>query len=406
MNIAKRLYCRGIMGTLYVSKPFLPYRKPKILESIGDIPAVLNEQGKSSVLLVSGRTVRAMGATGALEAELGKVGISCTVYEGTRANPTVENVEEALKLYHANRCDAIIAFGGGSPIDCAKTIGARVARPDKSVNQMGGTFKVLKKPPLLIAIPTTAGTGSEATPATVITDTETGHKYTINDFYLSPDYAVLDPYVTFSLPPRLTASTGIDALSHAIEAYVGKSTSKESRGYSLEAIKLIFENLETAYKQGDNYEARASMLKASYLAGMAISLSYVGYAHAIAHSLGGNYNLPHGQTVAVVLPVVLEAYGSTVHQKLYEIAVYCGFADTSDSPRVGAEKLMAQLYELYDKINIPRTIEGIRPEDISEMAKHADSEANPLYAVPVLWDAQKLAPLYERIADWGKNKSR
>ncbi len=399
MNIFKKIYCRTMMVIFYSFKPFLPYRVPKTIESIGDIAPLLKGSNKSSVLLVTDKSIRALGLTAALEKQLQAANICLAVYDGTCPNPTVANVEEGAALYTANACEAMIAFGGGSAMDCAKAIGARIVKPKKPIRKMAGTLKVRKKIPTVIAIPTTAGTGAEATPAAVITDRETGRKYTVNDFCLSPQYAVLDPTVTYSLPPHLTATTGLDALTHAVESYVGHSTTKKTRAQSLESARLILENIETAYEDGRNYEARANMLKASYLAGMAFSMAYVGYVHAIAHTLGGTYNVPHGLANSVLLPVILEGYGKSAYKKLQKLALYCGLAKKTDSREIAAKKFIARIWELNEKMNIPKTIKGIRKEDIPTMAKYADHEANPLYAVPTLWNAKELAPYYEKVAE-------
>ncbi len=400
MNLCKKIYCRTMMGIFYIAKPFLPYHVPETLKQISDIPALLKTQGMKAVLLVTDTGLRSLGMTDELETQLRREGITCVVYDKTKANPTVDNVEDALADYKANGCQALIAFGGGSAMDCAKVVGARVARPKKTVNQMGGTLQVLRKIPMLIAIPTTSGTGSEATPAAVITDSKTSHKYTVNDFCLTPKYAVFDPKVTFSLPPHLTATTGMDALTHAVEAYIGHSTSKTTRAQSKEAVKLIFENIEKAYHHGDDHTARANMLQASYLAGMAFSMSYVGYVHAIAHTLGGKYNVPHGLANSVLLPVMLEGYGKSAHKKLYDLAVFSGIAPDSDSHEAAAKKFIAKIQELNHNMGIPETISGIRKEDVPQMAKYADQEANPLYPVPMLMDAKELEPFYEKISDW------
>ena len=196
-------------------------------------------------------------------------------------------------MYLDNGCEAVIAFGGGSPMDCAKALCARIARPKRSLLQMKGLLKVGRATPLLIAVPTTAGSGSETTLAAVITDEKSHHKYVINDFALIPSYAVLDPAVTATLPKAVAAATGMDALTHAVEAFIGRSTTKETRADALKAVKLIFQYLETACEKGEE-EARAQMLYASYLAGKAFTRSYVGYVHAVAHSLGGAYGTPHG----------------------------------------------------------------------------------------------------------------
>ena len=286
------------------------------------------------------------------------------IYDKTVANPTTTNVEEARELYLEKHCDAIIGFGGGSSIDCAKAVGARIAKPKQSLSKMKGILKVHKKLPLLVAIPTTAGTGSETTLAAVITDARTRHKYAINDFPLIPAYAVLDPKVTISLPPSLTATTGMDALTHAVEAYIGGSTTRHTRKYAKKATKLIFDNIYKAYDDGQNIEARKEMLKASFFAGCAFTKSYVGYVHAVAHSLGGKYNIPHGLANATILPMVLEDYGSTIYKKLYQLAVYAGIADESDDHAVAADKFISAIKDMKEYFQIGDTFSEIQKEDI------------------------------------------
>ena len=259
---------------------------------------------------------------------------------------------------------------------------------------MKGILKVHKRLPLLIAIPTTAGTGSETTLAAVITDAQTRYKYAINDFPLIPRYAVLDPKVTLSLPPAVTASTGMDALTHAVEAFIGNSTTYGTRKDALLAVKLIFENLDIVYNDGSNLDARRNMLHASFYAGCAFTKSYVGYVHAVAHSLGGQYNVPHGYANAVILPMVLEAYGSAVYKKLDKLAVEAGIADPEDSYEEGAKKFIQAIKDMKLRFHIGNTIPEIREEDIPKLAHYADKEANPLYPVPVLMNARELENFY------------
>lgn len=399
MNLLKKLYCRAYQVAFHAALPLLPYREPKILPLIDGIAPLLEQAKIRSVLLVTDRGLRSAGITAPLEGLLEKSKVRCTVYDGTQANPTVTNVEQARALYVENQCECLIAFGGGSPMDCAKAVGSRIAYPRKPLSKMRGNLRVLRKIPLLIAIPTTAGTGSEVTLTAVITDDATRHKYTMNDFPLIPSYAVLDPTVTYTLPPHLTATTGMDALTHAVEAYIGRSTSRETREKALEATALIFANVEKAYENGRDREARAAMLRAAYLAGVAFSKSYVGYVHAVAHSLGGQYNIPHGLANSVLLPVVLEAYGETAHKKLHRLGVAAGVATESDSPETGAKRSIEAIRALNRRMSIPETLGGIDDRDIPTMARHADREANPLYPVPKLMSAKALERFYYQIAD-------
>lgn len=398
MNIIKKIYCRTLQAGFRMAQPWLPYREPEICNSVEEILPVLKEKNIRSVLLVTGPFLRKSGATEILEKLIGDAQIHLAVYDRTNPNPTTQNVAEAKQMYLKEGCECLIAMGGGSPIDCAKAVGASIVRPEKSLHQLKGVLKVRKKIPMLFAIPTTAGTGSEVTLAAVITDEKTHCKYPINDFVLIPQVAVLDPKLTFSLPPQLTATTGMDALTHAVEAYIGRSTNRKTRADSLQATRLIFENLRHAYQEPKNYEARKQMLHASYLAGEAFSVSYVGYVHAVAHTLGGQYNIPHGLANAVLLPIVLEEYGSAVYKKLHELAISAGVATEEDSDENAAKTFIREIRRLNEEMQIPRTLDEIQKEDIESMAKKAEQEGNPLYPVPVLMDAKRLQEIYEKAA--------
>ncbi len=400
MNIISKAYCRIFQFCFHLALPILPYREPKIYKNVEDIVKLLKKNKIQSVLFVTDSGLRNGGSTAFLEELFEKHSIYLAVYDKTCANPTVFNVEEARKIYIEKKCECIIAFGGGSSMDCAKAVGARIAYPKKEVNQLKGLLKVLRKIPVLIAIPTTAGTGSEVTITAVITDDKKKHKYTMNSFTLIPSYAVLDPKVTYTLPPHLTATTGMDALTHAVEAYIGKSTSKETRRLSLEATKLIFENIETAYNDGTNHLARENMLIAAYKAGIAFSKSYVGYIHAVAHSLGGQYNIPHGLANSVLMPIVLKEYGKSAYKKLYELGIAAGVVCKKDTYEIGAKKFIRAIIQLNKRMNIPETLDGIKEEDISVMAKHAAKEANPLYPVPKLMNKKELEQFYYKAANW------
>jgi len=365
--------------------------------SILKIPALLTKAGKKKVLLVTDKGITSLGLTAPLLSELEKAGVTCHVYDDTVANPTIDNIEEALKMYKDNGCQAIIAFGGGSPMDCAKGVGARVARPNLTIPQMRGLLKVMKKIPLLIAVPTTAGTGSETTIAAVISDPRTHEKYAVNDFHLVPKYAVLDPLITVGLPPHITATTGMDALTHAVEAYVGRSNTDETRQAARKAVKLIHENLYNAYTDGSNLTARSNMLTAAFYAGIAFTKAYVGYVHAIAHTLGGYYRIPHGLANAVILPYVLDYYGETAYQPLAELADLIGITTGGDSVEVKARKFIAWIRDLNARMNIPTSLGGIQEADLPGMIHNALREANPLYPVPKILFAEDLRKLYAMI---------
>lgn len=394
MNLGKKFIYRSFQKIMHLLIPFFPYREPELLDGINSVMDVLKRNDISCVMLVTGKRIRSCGLIFPLEKKLLENNIRCIIYDDTLQNPTSDNVEEARLLYTQNNCEALIAFGGGSVMDCAKAVGARIVRPKMTLKKMQGLIKIRKKLPLFIAVPTTAGSGSETTVASVIVDSQTHHKYVISDFCLIPHYALIDPTVTVSLPKYITAITGMDALTHAIEAYIGKSKTRKSKKAAVEAVRMIFENLEKAYNNGQDIEARKNMLHASYLAGTAFTKSYVGYIHAVAHSIGGKYGVAHGLLNAVLLPHVLRAYGSSVTKSLAKLAVVVGLADMNVDEVEAANEFISHIEGMNKRMDIPLKLECVKKEDITAMATLADKEANPLYPVPLLWDAKELEKLY------------
>ena len=397
MNAFFKLYCRAYQTVFRLALPVLPYREPRILGELKDLPLFLQQQKISAVLLITDKPLRALDMTRGLENDLSAHGIACAVFEDVVPNSTVQNVEDCRAAYLESGAQAMIAFGGGSVMDCAKAAGARVARPGKPVQKMGGLLKVLRKTPMLIAVPTTAGTGSETTLAAVITDPAAHHKYPINDFVLIPDYAVLDYRVTLGLPPMITATTGMDAMTHAVEAYIGRSTNALTRAMAEEAVVLIVQYLQRAWRDGSDAEARAKMLRAAYCAGIAFTRSYVGYVHGVAHSLGGRYGVPHGLANAVILPYFLEEYGPSCHKKLARLARKAGLAGGDASDSAAAQAMIDWIKQANAAMGIPTSIPEIRKEDIPAMAAYAAKESNPLYPVPKLMDRHELEAMYLKL---------
>lgn len=398
MNLFKRLYCRTFQIVLRIALPLLPYRNPKFLGKAEDVPDLLKEKGLQRPLLVTDQTLRGLGVTRNLELVLKASGFPLAVYDGTRTNPTTRMAEEALNLYHRENCDCLIAFGGGSPMDCAKAVGARAAMPGTELRKMAGILKVRRKTPPIIAIPTTAGSGSETTLAAVIVDEATRHKYVINSFPLIPSYAVLDAAAIHTLPHSVAAATGMDALTHAVEAYIGRSTTKGTRADALRAVRLVFENVEDAASHR-SVQAEQNMLLAAHLAGRAFSRSYVGYIHAVSHSLSGQYDMPHGLTNAILMPKVLELYGPAAYKKLARLAVTAGLGETAEGEEALAKRFIKAVFDLNARLGIPDHIEGIREEDVERLASYADKEANPLYPVPKLWDREELKTIYRKAGE-------
>ncbi|HIU04280.1 MAG TPA: iron-containing alcohol dehydrogenase [Candidatus Coprousia avicola] len=399
MHPVRKIWCRIYQTAFRIALPVLPYREPKPLASFADAAALLAEKRVRRVLIVTDKNIMRLGLTRELEDDLADAGIAASIYDEVVPNPTIANVEAARERYLADGCEALIAFGGGSAMDCAKVVGARLARPKKPVTRMRGILRVLLPLPLLIAVPTTAGTGSETTLAAVITDGETHYKYPINDFCLIPRYAVLDYRTTLGLPPAVTATTGMDALVHATEAYIGRSTTRETRSRAIEAVRLIRTYLLRAYRDGADAKAREHMLRAAYCAGIAFTKSYVGYVHAVAHSLGGQYGIAHGLANAVLLPHVLDAYGASCERRLADLARRSGVAAEGTSDHDASQAFIAWVRKMNAAMGIPTTLSGIRDEDIPVMAKRADAEGNPLYPVPLLMDATELESLYHSVQE-------
>ena len=384
----KKAFFRAYQQTFRVAMCVFDWSEPTLLEGPGSIrklPEFIKSKGLNKVLIVTDKGLMGLHLLDSLFEELDKAGVAYVVYDGTQPNPSIENIEDARALYVDNNCQGVIAFGGGSPMDCAKAAAARVTNPKISVRKMRGVLKLHHKLPPFFAVPTPAGTGSETTLAAVVTDTATHEKNAINDIRLKPRFAVLDPELTVGLPPHITSTTGMDALTHAVEAYIGKSNVKSTEVYAEKATKMIFENIEKAYTNGKDIEARDQMLKASFYAGQAFTRAYVGYVHAIAHNLGGQYGVPHGLANAVILPYVLEYYGETAHKRLAKLAEIAG-VKTTGSDKEKAEAFIEAIKTLNKNMNIPDGFDMVQEKDIPVIVERALKEGNPLYPVPKIMD--------------------
>ncbi|MCL2763857.1 MAG: iron-containing alcohol dehydrogenase [Treponema sp.] len=397
------LFCRVFQFIFNFGARILPWRKAIPVEgpgSISLIPELLHKQKVNKPLLVTDNGLVKAGIVQRIIDVLVKAQFAYAVFTDVEPNPSVSTVNKIQKFYLDQGCDGIIALGGGSSMDAAKGAAARVARPKKSVNQLGGLLRVLRKMPPFIAIPTTAGTGSETTIAALITDTDTNHKYAIMDLCLIPRYAILDSELTLGLPPSITGATGMDALTHAVEAYLCWTyNTRESINFALDAVKIIFANLEKVFNNGSDVHARQAMLLASYKAGFAFTRAGVGNIHAIAHTMGGLYNTPHGLANAVILPKVLEDYGKKVHRKLARLAEAAGLADKADK-KPHAEKariFIDAIYAMNERMGIPKGFDCIKNEDIPKMIKWASKESNPLYPVPVIYRKKQFGVMIESL---------
>jgi alcohol dehydrogenase class IV len=390
----KKAYYRIFQFCMGWGMKIIPWFEPEIIDgadSIKKLPAAVKEKGITTVLVVTDAVLMDLHMLDPLFEALNAAGIQYHLYDHVQPNPTIKNIEAALELYKGNNCQAIIAFGGGSPMDCAKVTGARAARPNRPVTKMRGLFKVLLPafkmgsllPPPLFAVPTTAGTGSETTIAAVVSDPQTHEKFPITDPSIRPKYAVLDPLLTVGLPPHITATTGMDALTHAVESYIGKFyNSKDTRQKALMAAEIIFNNIEKAYRNGQDLDARGQMLLAAYYGGYSFTRGGVGNIHCIGHNLGGMYGVPHGLAMSVIMPYVLEWYGEAVHSSLAELADVTGVSQPGMSRSRKAGAFIEAIKDLNRRLNIPDKFDCIEDKDIPIIAERALMECNPTYPVP------------------------
>lgn len=386
------LWCRTFQAVLKIGNYFMGYRMPKYLEGPGkvrELGAFLKEKGINDVLVVTDGGLMKLGLPNAMLDALTQAGVRYTCFSDLGPNPTSDDVEKGFALYRENGCKAVVAFGGGSPMDCAKGICAKIAHPRRTVAQLQGLLRVLKPIVPLIAIPTTAGTGSETTVAAVITDTATHRKASINDPVLIPRYAILDPELTVGLPPHITAATGMDALSHAVESYTNHTyNTKLEDKLAKDAVKLIHDNILRAYANGRDLEARQNMQKGAFYAGRAFTRGCVGYVHAVGHTLGGLYGVAHGYAMAVLLPHVMREFGASAHKRLAELADVCGIPGENDAQKANA--FIRWIEETNAAMGLPDKLDMIREEDIDRMVTWAKKEANPLYPVPTVWSREDL----------------
>ena len=371
---------------------------PELIAGPGSLYAVaklLRDQDIRCVLVVTTEGFVKRGVIPPFTQDLVTHGITSAVFTDVKPDPDIECVEMAAGYYRSHGCEAIVAIGGGSVMDCAKIAGALAVKPNARARDLIGTLKVRATLPYFVAVPTTAGTGSEATAAAVVTDPEKNRKFAVSDFALIPDAAVLDPNLLLGLSPAMTAYTGMDALTHAVEAYINRYGSREARHYAREAVGIIFKSLKESYDDGQNIRLRQDMLTASYDAGVAFTNNMVGYVHALAHGIGGRYHVQHGLANAVLLPVVLEEFGKSAEKRLAELAEVIGLGGATDHALATA--FIAKIRELAASMGIPAVIPEIREADIPELAAGAEAEGNPAYPVPEIWTRRRFERVLRRV---------
>ena len=339
---------------------------------LNELPERVKSLGGKKPLIVTDKGMTALGYTQQITDLLDTANISYSVFDETVPNPTDSNVEQGAAVYQQNQCDMLISLGGGSSHDCCKGVGLVVTNGG-AIGDYQGVDQAQKNLPPFIAINTTAGTASEITRFTVITNTSNHVKMAIVDWRITPDLAINDPVLMVNMPPSLTAATGMDALTHAVEAYVSTDANPITDACALQAIRLIAEYLRVAVARGDNLEARDRMAYAQYLAGMAFNNAGLGHVHAMSHQLGGMYNLPHGVCNALLLPHVCEANLMAAQSRYADIAEALGENTYGLPVREAAEMAVVAIRCLSEDVGIPSTLSelGVKESDIDEMVKHA-----------------------------------
>lgn len=373
-----------LMRAAGVFTGMLPIPQPVLLVGAGSskrLGEALAGFGHRKVMVVTDKVVAGLGLHKVLVAALDAAGVKHVLYDRVSADAPIPEIELGIETYRSEGCDALVAIGGGSPMDASKAIAAAVANR-KHPRKLVGYFKGFKTPEPIYAVPTTAGTGSEVTVAAVISDLEEGKKYVIADTRLVPQMAALDPALMTGLPPHVTAATGMDALTHATEAYLSKWANDHTDRMALAAVGMIYANLRKACRHGDDLAAREHMSLAATYAGLAFTRANVGYVHAIAHQLGGKYHVPHGLANAILLPHVLKFIYPAVTARLADLAHRAGLAEKGDRRETLAKKFIESVERMNHDIGIPETVEALRAEDIPELAKTACKEADTSYPVP------------------------
>jgi alcohol dehydrogenase class IV len=362
----------------------LPIPQPTLLVGPGAsarLGRVIGDFGHRRILLVTDGIISKLGLTAPLTEALDQSGTSFVVFDAVTPDAPIDVIEKGIELFKDEGCDAIVAFGGGSVMDAAKAIGLSAAN-GKHPRQLVGYFRGLHAPVPIYAVPTTAGTGSEVTVAAVISDPEHNRKLVIADTRIVPRMAALDPSLMTGLPSHVTAATGMDALTHAIEAYIGHWGTAFTDRMALSAVGMIYENLPVAFRNGSDLAAREKMALASTYAGFAFTRANVGNVHAIAHQLGGRYHTPHGLANAIMLPHVLRFSSTSTVGKLATLAIRAKVGQEGEAEATLARKFLDSIEAMNDRLKIPRQLDELREADIPELAKAACWEADTNYPVP------------------------
>ncbi|HHF2975435.1 TPA: iron-containing alcohol dehydrogenase [Vibrio diabolicus] len=374
-----RLY-RTYTAGLKIAALILPMPRPTLFSGPGSMNELLEsmtELGFKRVLLVTDEGLVQVGIVDKVLKAAAQLDLQLDVFSKVQPDPTYDQVESGLEAYHRFHCEGILALGGGSAMDCAKVIAAKVTNK-RPIKKLAGLLKVWRMPAPLFAIPTTAGTGSEVTIAAVVSDPSSHIKTPLMDPKLVPLMAALDANLMIGLPPKITADTGVDALTHAIEAYVSRNATQETRAYSVAAIKLIFKYLPRVVEQGDDVEARHKMAMASYYAGLAFTKASLGYVHAFAHTFGAKYGIPHGMANGLALLPVLRFSLSEIEPQLRKLDALTAEGQSGEA---SAQHFLTHVESLFASIDIKQKSALIKREDADALVDLILKEAHWNYPV-------------------------
>jgi alcohol dehydrogenase class IV len=389
-------------------KPFMwpvsravPIPRPTVFvgaDSALRLSHAIGQFGFKRVMIVTDAVLVKLGLVEPIRRTLQEQGIDTAVHDGITPDPTYPVLQAGFEAVRAHRSDAILAVGGGSAIDAAKVIGAMVVS-GKSPAKLIGMLKVSKPMLPLFAIPTTAGTGSEVTVAAVVTDPVHHLKAAVIDPKLVPLAAALDPELMKGMPKPITAATGMDAMTHAIEAYINRWPHAETPLHCTSAVRMIFANLPRAYADGEDLEAREAMALASFYAGLAFTKAYVGYVHAFSHKVGGMYGVPHGLANAIILPYVLDFVKDAplAEERLAQLALVIGAGTDGEPKAVLASRFVERVRELNRTVGIPEKLAALKAGDVNEIARAAMIEAHRDYPVPKNMNLAEAEALLRRL---------
>ena len=365
-------------GLMDIAFPFLIPTQDVIEgpKSSARVAEILKRNGSKKTLIITDKTLHELGILDTMLKGMDDAGFPYAIYDGVEPNPSIENVEAAFAMYQKEGCDSLVGFGGGSSMDACKAVSCRVAKPEQTIKEMGrlmGYFPISfslanSRVPYIVAVPTTAGTGAESTVAAVISDHAADKKYTVTDISMRPRTVFLDASLATGLPPRVTAVTAIDAVSHCVEGYISYGHNPRGDEWAVKGVRLVKDNIEAVMADGKDLVARQNLCTAAYCGGQSLNMETTGYIHPFCHKIGAKYGLVHGRCIGAVMPIILEDYGDVVAPRLSKLAVAAGIADPNASQSEQAKQFIQWVRDFDAKYGIDPYIPEIRDEDLDEIA--------------------------------------